>query len=384
MTTEEQSSPAGAAPEALLRPEILAAFDRGFFEREGYWVWDGVLTDEGRRRWTATLQRLQGLNDSFLQRTDWGALDYAGMGLTAPDPEVHAPGFLASCCGGSEQMRVIQMTPGLRDYMKDHGLFGPGTVPAAEGRGWEGVMPEYFSPAYDDFILDVATTHPQMMELFGRLLGPRFLVDHILMLNRPPGSTGRRWHAHGYRQGQHETEDVFGRDNDRPPSREYFPHQCVRTLCYPEGMGVDDGGGELAVVPGAHLYRSPYLWNTRRSEFDEEFRAGWMRGRIHAFTGEPLRIESLSLNPGSMVSFVHHMPHRVGFRDDGAPTRWGLLMAYRTPDPDEAEQAPWNEGVPAHWVARQDAAGRITPSMRRVFEGDNPPALSGSAAKRGP
>ena len=374
MTTEEQSSPAGAAPEALLRPEVLAAFDRGFFEREGYWVWDGVLTDEGRRRWTATLERLQGLNDSFLQRTDWGALDYAGMGLTAPDPEVHAPGFLASCCGGSEQMRVIQMTPGLRDYMKDHGLFGPGTVPAADGRRWEGVMPEYFSPAYDGFILDVATTHPQMMELFGRLLGPRFLLDHILMLNRPPGSTGRRWHAHGYRQGQYETEDVYGRDNDRPPSREYFPHQCVRTLCYPEGMGVDDGGGELAVVPGAHLYRSPYLWNTRRSEFDEEFRAGWMRGRVHAFTGEPLRIQPLSLNPGSMVSFVHHMPHRVGFRDDDAPTRWGLLMAYRTPDPDEAEQAPWNEGVPAHWAARQDAAGRITPSMRRVFEGDNPPA----------
>ena len=139
------------------------------------------------------------------------------------------------------------------------------------------------------------------------------------MLNRTPGSTGRRWHAHGYRQGQHETEDPAGGGNERPPSREFLPLQCVRTLCYPEGMGVDDGGGELAVVPGAHLYQSPYLWNTRRSEFDEEFQAGWMRGRVHAFTGEPLRIEPLSLNPGSMVSFVHHMPHRRGLPRRGRP-----------------------------------------------------------------
>ena len=66
----------------------------------------------------------------------------------------------------------------------------------------------------------------------------------------------------------------------------------MRTLCYPEGMGADDGGGELAVVPGAHLYRSPYLWNTGRSEFDEQFQAGWMRGRFHAFTGSPCESRS--------------------------------------------------------------------------------------------
>lgn len=374
-TPAEETIPPGAAPcRDLLRPEVLAAFDRDRFEREGCWVWDGVLTDEGRRRWTASLQRLQAMNDAVLTGTDWGAVDYAARGLPAPPPETCTPEFLTSCRGGSEQMRVVQLTPGLRDYMKDHGLFGPGTVPAVDGSRWEGVMPEYFPLAYDDFILDATTTHPQMMDLLGKLLGPRFLLDHILMLNRPPGSTGRRWHAHGYRLGQHETEDVHGRDNDRPPTREYLPLQCVRTLCYPEGMGTDDGGGELAVVPGAHLYRSPYLWNTGRSEFDEQFQAGWMRGRFHAFTGEPLRIEVLSLNPGSMVSFVHHMPHRVGFRDDDAPTRWGLLMAYRTPDPDEAEPAHWNEGVPAHWAERQEAAGRITEPMRRVFEGDNPPA----------
>ena len=38
----------------LLRPEVLAAFDRTFFEREGYWVWEGILTDAGQQRWTAS------------------------------------------------------------------------------------------------------------------------------------------------------------------------------------------------------------------------------------------------------------------------------------------------------------------------------------------
>jgi hypothetical protein len=136
-------------------------------------------------------------------------------------------------------------------------------------------------------------------------------------------------------------------------------------------MGAVDGGGELAVVPGAHLYRTPYRWNTPRPEYDDEFEAGWMRDKTHPFTGEPLRIEHLSLPPGSMVSFVHHMPHHVGHRDHHAPTRWGLLMAYRQRDPDE-KPARWNEGTPAHWADRMQEAGRLTPTMRRVFEGDTP------------
>ena len=72
-----------------------------------------------------------------------------------------------------------------------------------------------------------------------------------------------------------------------------------------------------------------------------------------------------------MVSFVHHMPHHVGHRAQDAPTRWGLLMAYRTPHPDE-QPARWNEGTPTHWVERIAESGQLTESMRRVFEGDNP------------
>ena len=360
---EHTNTPAGRLDD-LLHPEVLAAFDRAFFEREGYWVWKGILTDAGRAQWTASLQRLQALNDAIVTGTDWGAIDYAGRGIAEPEPEKITSAFLASCCGGSEQMGF--QPAGLRNYMYDPGLFDPGL--AAAGDQWQGMMPEYFPLAYDDFILDIATAHPQMMELFGKLLGERFLIDHVLMLNRPPGSRGRRWHAHPYRnKGQHEVEDHIG--SGRALTKEFFPHQCVRTLCYPEGMSAADGGGELAIIPGAHLYRIPYLWDVGRTEYDDEIQAGWMRDKIPAFTGEPLRIERLSLPPGSMVSFVHHMPHHVGHRNPETPTRWGLLMAYRTPDP-QAESAQWNEGAPTHWVERTAAAGRLTAAMRRVFEGD--------------
>ena len=351
----------------LLRPEALAAFDRAFFEREGYWVWESILTDAGQQRWTASLQKLQRMNDAIVVGTDWAAFDYASRGLPEPTPEQTTPEFLASCCGGSEQMRF--MSPELRAYMYEHGLFGPGLAPVTAEFEWQGMMPEYFPLAYDDFILDVTTSPPLMMELFGQLLGERFLLDHCLMLNRPAGSRGRRWHAHPYRQGQYEIESEIG--DGHALTTQFLAQQCVRTLCYPEGMGIGDGGGELAVIPGSHLYRIPYRWNSTRTEYDDEMQTNWIAGKIHAFTGEPLRIERLSLSPGSMVSFVHHMPHHVGHRDLDAPTRWGLLMAYRTPDP-EASPVEWNEGTPAHWAERVEAEDRLTTAMRRIFEGDDP------------
>jgi hypothetical protein len=46
-------------------------------------------------------------------------------------------------------------------------------------------------------------------------------------------------------------------------------------------------------------------------------------------------------------------------------------MAYRTPDP-RAEAGLWQEGTPVHWAERMVATGRMTASMGRVFEADNP------------
>ena len=33
----------------LLKLEVLEAFDRTAFEHDGYWVWEGILTDAARK-----------------------------------------------------------------------------------------------------------------------------------------------------------------------------------------------------------------------------------------------------------------------------------------------------------------------------------------------
>ena len=351
----------------LLRPEVLDAFDRTAFEQEGFWVWEGILTNEGQKQWRANLKKLQQMNDAVLTDTDWTAIDFEARGLAPPPSEQITPEFLESCFGGSEQMPGFLRSE-VRGYMHEHGLLSPG--PALVTHGYEslGVMPEYFPAGYDDFIMDVTTAHPQMMELFKKLFGDRFVLDHCLMLNRAAGSRGRRWHAHQYRDGQYEVEDPIGTGKALTP--EFLQQQCIRTLCYPEGAESGDGA-ELGVIPGSHLYRIPFKWNTERLDEDADMQANWLKGKTHAITGKPLEIVHLSLPPGSMVSFVHHMPHHVQRRPPGAPTRWGLLMAYRTPD-SQASPAKWTHGIPTHWVERTAAAGKLSDAERRVFEADNP------------
>jgi len=252
--------------------------------------------------------------------------------------------------------------------VSDPGLFGPEPTLVTRGFESQGLMPEHFSPAYDEFILDVATAHPQMMELLGKLFGPRFIMDHIIMLNRAPGNNGSGWHAHPYRQGQYEEQDAIG--DGRAASSEYLARQCIRTLVHTEGATFEEGG-ELAIIPGAHLYRIPYKWNTSRPDQDDAMRTQWLKGKTHPITGKPLKIVRLSLSPGSMVSFPHHMPHHVGPRHPDAPPRRTLLMAYRTPDPD-AEPTRWTDGAPPQWIKRMDAAGKISAAALNVLAGDNP------------
>ena len=360
MPCEDRNNPA-RVPD-LLRPEVLAAFARAAFERDGYWVWDNVLTDAGRRQFTASLQNLQDKNDRIIMETDWAAIDYESLGLPRPAPESITPQALAGYGGGSEQMKCVSRK--LEHYMHEHGI----PEIAARGIKTNGVMPEHFPPAYDDFLLDVTTGHPQMMELFAKVLGDHFILDHCLLLNRPAGSKGRRWHAHMYRQGQYEVENDIG--TGRYVTTEFLQQQCVRNLCYPEGATVEDGG-ELAVIPGAHLYRIPVKARIHRTDFHDDMRAGWLQGKTHPCTGEPLEILPLPLGPGTIVSFVHHMPHYAGHRRPDTPTRWAILMAYRTPD-SRASPARWSTGVPAHWADRALAAGLLSSGAQRVFQADVP------------
>ena len=187
MTTNTTTDPApnSARLSDLLKPEVLAAFDRAGFEREGYWVWEGILTEAGRERFTSSLEKLQQLNDDIIMATDWGAIDYAARGLEPPAPEELVIEARQRTLGGCEAVRCL---PGDgRGYMHEHGLFDPEPTLVTPGVESEGLMPEYWAAAYDDFILDVITAHPQMMELLGKLFEGRFVLDHLVLMNRAPG-----------------------------------------------------------------------------------------------------------------------------------------------------------------------------------------------------
>ena len=202
--------------ENLLRPDVLARFDREKFERDGYWVWEGILTDEGQTKITATLQRLQAMQDYMVMHTDWAeGIDWAARDLPPPPRERLTTEWRQSrVCGGSEQLSYYPPADGrpavgkgflnmaTRAYMADTGLFGSGADRLATDGTWpsQGHVPEFAPLCHSPFLFDVATSHPQMMQLFSKLFnGQRFCIDHANLLNRKQGEgPGRHWHGHRY------------------------------------------------------------------------------------------------------------------------------------------------------------------------------------------
>jgi hypothetical protein len=148
--------------------------------------------------------------------------------------------------------------------------------------------------------------HPQLLALARQVLGPEIRYDHCVSLNRPPGDRGSAWHSHAYAE-------------ERPELG------FIRIFFYVNGFAADDGG--LGVVPGSHLFRDPSL----KASSDEELRSGWLAGKRHPITEEPLEIEYLSAPPGTVIVMWTHAAHAVSPRRTGSSTRWTVVYAYRNP-----------------------------------------------------
>ena len=119
-----------------------------------------------------------------------------------------------------------------------------------------------------------------------------------MTLNRPGGNGGSRWHSHEYAE-----------DN---PSLGF-----VRIFFYVNGFEIGDGG--LKAVPGSHLYRDAKI----KADTDEALKMGWMAGKTHPVTGEPLAIQELSAPSGTVVLMWTHAAHAVSPRHANSDTRWG-------------------------------------------------------------
>ena len=171
--------------------------------------------------------------------------------------------------------------------------------------GVKGHEPNRFAAEYDGF-LESLIGHPQLLGLARKVLGEEIRYDHCVTLNRPGGNRGIHWHSHEY--------------SDADPQLGF-----VRIFFYVNGFEADDGG--LKAVPGSHLFRDAHI----HASTDEELRTGWMAGKRHPMTGEPLQIEGLSAPTGTVVLMWTHAAHAVTPRRQSSDTRWAVVYAYRNP-----------------------------------------------------
>ena len=176
----------------------------------------------------------------------------------------------------------------------------------------EGYEPNRFAAEYDSY-LESLIPHPQMLRLARQVLGEEIRYDHCVSLNRPGGNGGIHWHSHGYSE-----------DDPR--------YGYIRIFFYVNGFEADDGG--LKAVPGSHLYRDPKI----HAATDEALREGWLSGKNHPETGEPLEIKTLSVPEGTVVLMWTHAAHAVTPRKQDSDTRWTVVYGYYKPGKDPGER----------------------------------------------
>jgi hypothetical protein len=281
-------------PEFIYDPEMLAAFDPEQFRRDGYVCFPGIMTPACRKQWSASLRRLQEIQDFMIWNTDWDNMDWGAQrelngqplsGKGAPTPEKPIT---------PEQKRIWAGTSEAT-YRAFPGGYGRGlhcNLPLATPPGVQnhGFFPEHFPLAYDPFLMEVVTQHPQMLALQHALHGDAgpLRVDHTILLNRKAGATGRTWHSHLYGPGDTQDHDVT----------EGTGLFLVRTLCFPDGVtpGKADRpavpedanapetsvGGLVGMIPGAHHFKDPWpgprvSLSRSRQNFVQSFFAGTLK-----------------------------------------------------------------------------------------------------------
>lgn len=327
----------------LLRQEQLDALvNEAAFLRDGVLVLPGVLTDQATASLTSAMAEAQALQDAFVS-SDWRWINWAGLGAAAPPPQIGlTPDQQASALGNSQA--VSSGTPGSETG-----------VPLLRRMS---VVPEYFPPGHQPFLME-AMTHPEMLSLHSRLLGGDSVrFDHSQLFTRPAGHSGSAWHSH-----------VIGGDWDEggavTPEEYRAMNNVVFSIVYPQGFTA--GSGALKVVPGSHLFREVFNLGST----DDEAVLAWIGS--HPSTDTPLAPQTLSLPPGSVVCLMAHAAHAVEPRPpaDDAEPRWGCLFAYRSGEEtygrDGTPPSPGRE-VPPLWAHRA-AQGRLPPALTELLKG---------------
>ncbi len=318
---------------------VAAQFDHERFVTDGYAVLNGIMRSKAIDEWRTALKRGQVLNDMLLT-ADWKQIDWHGLGRTPPTKSLTSD-EIENALGGSQMVPQSTDESGVKT-LRQHS-----------------VLAEYFPAGHIPFLMNVLT-HPQMLQLQRMCLGcENVYFDHNQLLTRPGGYSGHRWHSH--RIGAGKDCGIVAH-----PTEYQLQSNFNLTLCYPDGFSAEDDGG-LKIIKGSHLFRDPMGC---LADSDEEMQQGWMQGRVHPVTSEPLRIERFSLAPGSVVCCLSHAAHAVAPKVPGRETRWCSLYCYKKADDATGHVQP-PHSVPPVWgmkAQRGELPDVLTELLRPSFD----------------
>ncbi len=325
-------------------------FSREQFDDAGFYAWEGLLTVEGNELVKQACIRVQQLQDEHWLDADWEDLSeeaWTSCGFKVPikflDADAKAAVRGGSQLGGAPAAERLVPPP---VPAHERAVQNPPRLPMLDG-----YPPESFPAGYDADMMGVLT-HPQMLRVNEMLLGARPLFDHHTMLSRKAGFKGQSWHSHFYHQDDQGASVVL------PSTTKGQQLTLVRNLIYPDGFLAGDDGG-LKLVPGGHLHRAARLPGASIRApggmiDDDALREGWMRGRTHPRTGEPLEILHCAAPPRTMMSVHTHIPHGVAPRTEGRGTRYCVTFNFASGDPDGLiARSPERRsyGLPSEWHA---------------------------------
>ena len=313
---------------------VAAQFDHTSFLRDGYAVLRGIMTPEAIEEWTTAVKDGQQLNDRLLE-SDWTRIDWHGLGRRPPTKSLTSD-EVANALGESQRAPQSTDEAGVKT-LRQHSVFA-----------------EYFPAGHIPFLMNVLT-HPQMLQLQRMCLGcEEIYFDHNQLLTRSEGHPGKAWHSHPI---------GGGKDNCGVASLQEYRAQpnANLTLCYPQGFEAGNDGG-LTIIRGSHLFRDP---SGCRAPTDEEMRQGWMQGRVHPVTSEPLQMEHFSLPPGSVVCCLSHAVHGVAPKAPGKGFRWCSLYCYKKAD-DVSGHAQPPHSVPPVWAMKAQR-GELPAVLTELF-----------------
>eukprot|EP01052_Picozoa_sp_SAG31_P036996 SAG31_NODE_4701_length_3023_cov_28.325239_1_plen_220_part_00 len=175
------------------------SFDKTAWDRDGFIVFQGGLTDWATQEFRSSLRRIQAIDDHIIMNTDWRGTDWPAFGIKHTERrQTVTREELRGMCGGQE--RGFGLLPGHKIQRSSN--------PNSAGRLWDnapvafppgvknqGLLPSRFPPAYDNFLWDICSLrHPEFRSLQEKLLATEvddIRMDHIHMLNRRGPDRGR-------------------------------------------------------------------------------------------------------------------------------------------------------------------------------------------------